>query len=77
MGGAGLPGMSSARIFRYFKTRPEIIRLAVMPHRSACREAPSLRGLMVAGAGGGDFSGLADGTPKNWRRPPEGGLCEA
>lgn len=25
-----LPGMSNPRIFRYFKTSPEIIRLAVM-----------------------------------------------
>jgi putative transposase len=27
---ASLPGMSNARIFRYFKTSPEILRLAVM-----------------------------------------------
>jgi hypothetical protein len=27
MGGASLDGTSSARIFRYFKTSPEIIRL--------------------------------------------------
>ena len=30
LGGGSLDGMSHARIFRYFKTSPEIIRLAVM-----------------------------------------------